>query len=251
MKPLENKVALVTGGTSGIGRTTAIALAHAGAKVVVVGRREEEGSETVNLIHQVGSEGLFVKADVSQEADIAATIAAVVNKFGRLDIAFNNAGLLGENALLAEQTEQTYDRVFGVNVKGVFLCMKHEISQMLAQGNGGAIVNTSSINGFRPLAPGLSIYDASKTAVVMLTKAAALEYASQKIRINAIAPGPIETEMLSQATGGNTKAFENFVPAGRLGKPEDIANAVIWLCSDATDFVNGHTLAVDGGVLAA
>lgn len=251
MKPLENKVALVTGGTSGIGRTTAIALAHAGAKVVVVGRREEEGSETVNLIHQVGSEGLFVKADVSQEADIAATIAAVVNKFGRLDIAFNNAGLLGENALLAEQTEQTYDRVFGVNVKGVFLCMKHEISQMLAQGNGGAIVNTSSINGFRPLAPGLSIYDASKTAVVMLTKAAALEYASQKIRINAIAPGPIETEMLSQATGGNTKAFENFVPAGRLGKPDDIANAVIWLCSDATDFVNGHTLAVDGGVLAA
>ncbi|HYW18715.1 MAG TPA: glucose 1-dehydrogenase [Nodularia sp. (in: cyanobacteria)] len=251
MKPLENKVALVTGGTSGIGRTTAIALAHAGAKVVVVGRREEEGSETVNLIDQVGSEGLFVKADVSQEADIAATIATVVHKFGRLDIAFNNAGLLGENALLAEQTEQTYDRVFGVNVKGVFLCMKHEITQMLAQGNGGAIVNTSSINGFRPLAPGLSIYDASKTAVVMLTKAAALEYASQKIRINAIAPGPIETEMLSQATGGNTKAFENFVPAGRLGKPEDIANAVIWLCSDATDFVNGHTLAVDGGVLAA
>ncbi len=251
MKPLENKVALVTGGTSGIGRTTAIAFAHAGAKVVVVGRREEEGSETVSLIHQVGSEGLFVKADVSQEADIKATIAAVVNKFGRLDLAFNNAGMLGQNALLAEQTEQTYDQVFGVNVKGVFLCMKHEITQMLAQGNGGAIVNTSSINGFRPLAPGLSIYDASKTAVVMLTKAAALEYASQKIRINAIAPGPIETEMLSQATGGNTKAFENFVPAGRLGKPDDIANAVIWLCSDATDFVNGHTLAVDGGVLAA
>ncbi|AFZ58457.1 glucose 1-dehydrogenase [Anabaena cylindrica FACHB-243] len=251
MKPLENKVALVTGGTSGIGRTTAIAFAHAGAKVVVVGRREEEGSETVNLIHQAGSEGLFVKADVSQEADIKATIAAVVDKFGRLDIAFNNAGLLGENALLAEQTEQTYDRVFGVNVKGVFLCMKHEITQMLAQGNGGAIVNTSSINGFRPLAPGLSIYDASKTAVVMLTKAAALEYASQKIRINAIAPGPIETEMLSQATGGNTKAFENFVPAGRLGKPDDIANAVIWLSSDATNFVNGHTLVVDGGLLAA
>jgi NAD(P)-dependent dehydrogenase (short-subunit alcohol dehydrogenase family) len=250
MKPLENKVALVTGGTSGIGRTTAIAFAHAGAKVVVVGRREEEGSETVKLIHEVGSEGLFVKADVSQEADIESTIAAVVNKFGRLDIAFNNAGMLGENALLAEQTEQTYDRVFGVNVKGVFLCMKHEITQMLAQGNGGAIVNTSSINGFRPLAPGLSIYDASKTAVVMLTKAAAVEYASKKIRINAIAPGPIETEMLSQATGGNTKAFENFVPAGRLGKPDDIANAVIWLCSDATDFVNGHTLAVDGGVLA-
>ncbi len=251
MKLLENKVALITGGTSGIGRTTAIAFADAGAKVVVVGRREEEGSETVSLINQVGGEGLFVKADVSQEADIESTIATVVNKFGRLDIAFNNAGMLGQNALLAEQTEQTYDRVFGVNVKGVFLCMKHEINQMLAQGNGGAIVNTSSINGFRPLAPGLSIYDASKTAVVMLTKAAALEYASQKIRINAIAPGPIETEMLSQATGGNTKAFENFVPAGRLGKPDDIANAVIWLCSDATDFVNGHTLTVDGGVLAA
>ncbi|MBD2363918.1 glucose 1-dehydrogenase [Anabaena minutissima FACHB-250] len=251
MKPLENKVALVTGGTSGIGRTTAIAFADAGAKVVVVGRREEEGNETVRLIHEVGSDGLFVKADVSQETDVEATIAAVVNKFGRLDIAFNNAGLLGQNALLAEQTEQSYDRVFGVNVKGVFLCMKHEIAQMLAQGDGGAIVNTSSINGFRPLAPGLSLYDASKTAVVMLTKAAALEYASQKIRINAIAPGPIETEMLSLASGGNPKAFESSVPAGRLGKPDDIANAVIWLCSDATDFVNGHTLAVDGGVLAA
>ncbi|MEA5565357.1 glucose 1-dehydrogenase [Anabaena sp. UHCC 0399] len=251
MKPLENKVALVTGGTSGIGRTTAIAFADAGAKVVVVGRREEEGNETVRLIHEVGSDGLFVKADVSQETDVEATIAAVVNKFGRLDIAFNNAGLLGQNALLAEQTEQNYDRVFGVNVKGVFLCMKHEIAQMLAQGDGGAIVNTSSINGFRPLAPGLSLYDASKTAVVMLTKAAALEYASRKIRINAIAPGPIETEMLSLASGGNPKAFESSVPAGRLGKPDDIANAVIWLCSDATDFVNGHTLAVDGGVLAA
>ncbi|WP_414577866.1 glucose 1-dehydrogenase [Anabaena sp. CCY 9402-a] len=251
MKPLENKVALVTGGTSGIGRTTAIAFADAGAKVVVVGRREEEGNETVRLIHEVGSDGLFVKADVSQETDVEATIAAVVNKFGRLDIAFNNAGLLGQNALLAEQTEQSYDRVFGVNVKGVFLCMKHEIAQMLAQGDGGAIINTSSINGFRPLAPGLSLYDASKTAVVMLTKAAALEYASRKIRINAIAPGPIETEMLSLASGGNPKAFESSVPAGRLGKPDDIANAVIWLCSDATDFVNGHTLAVDGGVLAA
>ncbi|AKG20615.1 glucose 1-dehydrogenase [Calothrix sp. 336/3] len=250
MKPLENKVALVTGGTSGIGRTTAIALADAGAKVVVVGRREEEGNETVNLIHQAGSEGLFVKADISQEADVKATIAAVVSRFGRLDIAFNNAGMLGQNALLAEQTEQTYDQIFAVNVKGVFLCMKHEIAQILSQGNGGAIINTSSINGFRPLAPGLSLYDASKTAVVMLTKAAALEYASQKIRINAIAPGPIETEMLTQATGGNTKAFENFVPAGRLGKPDDIANAVIWLCSEASDFVNGHTLVVDGGLLA-
>ncbi|MBU7585311.1 MAG: glucose 1-dehydrogenase [Nostoc sp. TH1S01] len=250
MKSLENKVALVTGGTSGIGRTTAIAFAGAGAKVVVVGRREEEGNETVSLIQQAGSEGLFVKADVSQEADVQATTATVVEKFGKLDIAFNNAGMLGQNALLAEQTEQSYDKVFSVNVKGVFLCMKHEISQMLAQGNGGAIVNTASINGFRPLAPGLSIYDASKTTVVMLTKAAALEYASQKIRINAIAPGPIETEMLSQATGGNTKAFENLVPAGRLGKPDDIANAVLWLCADATDFVNGHTLTVDGGILA-
>ncbi|WP_026732479.1 glucose 1-dehydrogenase [Fischerella sp. PCC 9605] len=251
MKSLENKVALVTGGTSGIGRTSAIAFARAGAKVVVVGRREEEGNETVRLIGEAGSDGLFVKADVSKEADVEATVAATINKFGSLDIAFNNAGMLGQNALLAAQTEQAYDRVFGVNVKGVFLCMKYEITQMLAQGNGGVIVNTSSINAFRPLAPGLSIYDASKTAVVMLTKAAALEYASQKIRVNAIAPGPIETEMLNEATGGNSKAFEGFVPAGRLGKPDDIANAVLWLCSDAADFVTGHTLAVDGGILAA
>jgi NAD(P)-dependent dehydrogenase (short-subunit alcohol dehydrogenase family) len=251
MKPLENKVALVTGGTSGIGRTTAIALANAGAKVVVAGRREEEGNDTVRLIQETGSDGLFVKADVAKEEDVQALITATVNKFGSLDIAFNNAGLLGENSFLADQSAQNYDRVFGVNVKGVFLSLKYEIAQMLAQGQGGAIVNTSSINGFRPLAPGLSIYNASKTAVIMLTKSAALEYAAQKIRINAIAPGPIETEMLSQATGGNSHAFEGFVPAGRLGQTEDIANAVLWLCSDAADFVNGHILAVDGGVLAA
>lgn len=251
MTSLNNKVALVTGGTSGIGRTSAIAFAAAGAKVVVAGRREEEGEETVRLIQQAGSEGLFVKADVAQEADVAALVTATVNKFGSLDIAFNNAGLLGQNALLADQTESDYNRVFGVNVKGVFLSLKYEIAQMLAQGTGGAIVNTSSINGFRPLAPGFSIYNASKTAVIMLTKTAAIEYAAQKIRINAIAPGPIETEMLSQATGGNSKVFEGFVPAGRLGKPDDIANAVLWLCSDAADFITGHTLAVDGGVLAA
>ncbi|MBD2692332.1 glucose 1-dehydrogenase [Anabaena catenula] len=251
MNSLANKVALVTGGTSGIGRTTAIAFARAGAKVVVAGRREEEGNETIRLIREVGSDGLFVKADVAQEADVKALITATVNTFGSLDIAFNNAGLLGENALLADQSEQAYDRLFGVNVKGVFLCLKYEIAQMLAQGNGGAIVNTSSINGFRPLSPGLSLYDTSKAAVVMLTKSAALEYAAQKIRINAIAPGPIETEMLNQATGGNSKAFESFVPAGRLGQPNDIANAVLWLCSDAADFINGHTLAVDGGILAA
>lgn len=251
MNSLANKVALVTGGTSGIGRTSAIAFARAGAKVVVAGRREEEGNETIRLIREAGSDGLFVKADVAQEADVKALITATVNTFGSLDIAFNNAGLLGENALLADQSEQAYDRLFGVNVKGVFLCLKYEIAQMLAQGNGGAIVNTSSINGFRPLAPGLSLYDTSKAAVVMLTKSAALEYAAQKIRINAIAPGPIETEMLNQATGGNSKAFEGFVPAGRLGQPDDIANAVLWLCSDAADFINGHTLAVDGGILAA
>lgn len=251
MKPLEKKVALVTGGTSGIGRKTAIALAGAGAKVVVAGRREEEGKETVRLIQETGSDGLFVKADVAKEADVQALITATVDSFGSLDIAFNNSGLLGENSLLAEQSAQNYDRVFGVNVKGVFLCLKYEIAQMLAQGRGGAIINTSSINGFRPLAPGLSIYNASKTAVIMLTKSAAIEYAAQKIRINAIAPGPIETEMLNQATGGNSHTFESFVPAGRLGHPDDIANAVLWLCSDAADFVNGHVLAVDGGVLAA
>ena len=251
MNSLANKVALVTGGTSGIGRTTAIALARAGAKVVVAGRREEEGNETIRLIREAGSDGLFVKADVAQEADVKALITTTVNTFGSLDIAFNNAGLLGENSLLADQSEQAYDRLFGVNVKGVFLCLKYEIAQMLAQGKGGAIVNTSSINGFRPLSPGLSLYNTSKAAVVMLTKSAALEYAGQKIRINAIAPGPIETEMLNHATGGNPKAFESFVPAGRLGQPDDIANAVLWLCSDAADFVNGHILAVDGGILAS
>lgn len=251
MKPFENKIALVTGGTSGIGRTTAIAFASAGAKVVVVGRREDEGNETVRLIHDAGSEGLFVKADVSQEGEAQAAIAETVKQFGRLDLAFNNAGVLGKNALLGEQTEKAYDQIFGVNVKGVFLCMKYEITQMLAQGGGGAIVNTSSINGFRPLSPGFSLYSASKNAVIMLTRAAALEYAPQKIRINAIAPGPIETDMLSKATGGNPQAFEGFVPSGRLGQPQDIANAVLWLCSDTTDFVTGHTLAVDGGLLAA
>lgn len=246
---LTDKVALVTGGTSGIGRATALALAKNGAKVLVAGRRENEGEETVLLIKDAGSEAVFHKTDVSQSSDVEAMVKKVVTTFGCLDIAFNNAGILGQQELLADQTEDTYDRLFDINLKGVFLSMKYEIQQMLTQG-GGVIVNTASINGFRSLAPGLAFYNTSKQAVVTMTKSVALDYAQFGIRVNAIAPGGIETDMLKMASGGHTEAFAEAIPMKRLGTPSDIANALVWLCSDAASYITGHTLVVDGGFLA-
>ena len=248
---LKDKVALVTGGTSGIGRATAIAYAQQQAKVVVVGRRIDEGEETVRLIKEAGGEAIFVQADVTKEADAEAMVDKAVDVFGRLDIAFNNAGTVGENPSLIEQTEAEYDRMMNVNVKGIWLSMKYEIAQMLKQGSG-SIVNTASANGVIAL-PGVPLYTASKHAVVGLTKAAALQYAKAGIRINVVAPAAIETDMFEAATGGQDEAKAYLVglhPIGRIGTPLEVANAVLFLSSDLASFVTGETLMVDGGLVA-
>jgi NAD(P)-dependent dehydrogenase (short-subunit alcohol dehydrogenase family) len=248
---LTGKVAIVTGGTAGIGRATAIAYAQQGAKVVVAGRRVAEGEETVSMIKAAGGDAIFVQTDVTQASAVKAMIDRAVSTFGRLDIAFNNAGIFGESASLLDQTDDEYDRMMNANVKSVWLCMKYEIAQMLKQGNG-AIVNTASILATIAM-PNIPLYVASKHAVVGLTKATALQYAKSGIRVNAVSPGAIATEMIEQATGGQYEAkayMAGLHPIGRLGKPDEIANAVLWLSSDAASFVTGETLMVDGGFVA-
>lgn len=238
----------MTGASSGIGRTTAIALAKVGNKVVIADRRDKEGEETLRLVKESGGDGIFVKTDVSNEDNVMALVEKTVKSYGGLDYAFNNAGVVEEPAPFTSTTSSIFDKIMAVNVKGVWLSMKHEIPQMLKNG-GGAIVNTSSVYGIIGN-PQLPIYVASKHAVLGLTKAAALEYAKAGIRINAVAPGAIETELLEQSIGNNKQLRESLValhPIGRVGKPEEIANAVVWLLSDKASFVTGHTLLVDGG----
>lgn len=251
MMNFSGKVAIVTGGTSGIGRATAIAYAQQGAKVVVSGRRAIKGEETVKIIKAAGGEAFFIPTDVTQESDVKAMVDKTVEVFGRLDIAFNNAGTYGENPLLGDQLNSEYDRIMDVNVRGVWLSMKYEIAQMLSQGSG-AIVNTSSVLGVvaNPSAP---LYTASKYAVEGLTRAAALQYSKSGIRINAVGPGAIETAMFEKATGGQDEAkayMAGLHPMGRVGKPSEVANAVLWLSSDDASFVTGETLMVDGGYVA-
>jgi NAD(P)-dependent dehydrogenase (short-subunit alcohol dehydrogenase family) len=245
---LQDKAALVTGGTSGIGRATAIAYARQQAKVVVVGRRMDEGEETVRLIKEADGEAIFVQADVTKEADVKAMVDKAVGVFGRLDIAFNNAGIAGENPSLIEQTEAEYDRMMNVNVKGVWLSMKHEIAQMLKQGSG-AIVNMASAVGVVAL-PNILLYTASKHAVVGLTKAAALQYAKAGIRINVVAPGSIKTDMFEASTDEVKAYLAGLHPIGRAGTPLEVANAVLFLSSDMASFTTGETLMLDGGYVA-
>lgn len=248
---LAGKVALVTGGTTGIGRETAIDLARNGAKVVVSGRGVEKGEATVDLIKQEGGEATFIRADISQAAEVKALIAKTVETYGSLDCAFNNAGTEGKLAPITELSESDLDKVIDINLKGTWYCLKYEISQMLEQG-GGAIVNTSSGAGEVGMA-NLSPYCASKHGIMGLTKSLAIEYAKNGIRINAIAPGPIDTGMPERGTA-NQEALDNyistFVPMNRMGTASEVAQAVVWLCSDAAGFVTGTTLAVDGGYLA-
>jgi NAD(P)-dependent dehydrogenase (short-subunit alcohol dehydrogenase family) len=250
-KDLEGKVVLVTGGTSGIGRETAVLFARTGAKVVIAGRREIEGEGTTELVRAAGGEGLFVKVDVSKAAEVEALIQKTVERFGRLDVAFNNAGIEGVWVPIVRQSEEDWDRTIATNLKGVWLCLKYEIQQMLKQGGGGAIVNMGSIMGQIGSA-GAAAYCASKHGVIGLTKTAALETARSRIRINAVCPAVVETDMGKRIFGA--PQVHKFVlgchPLGRFGKPAEIAEAVVWMCSDRASFMTGQSLVLDGGFLA-
>jgi NAD(P)-dependent dehydrogenase (short-subunit alcohol dehydrogenase family) len=242
-----NKIVLVTGGTSGIGKATALAFADGGAKVVLTGRREKEGADVAAQITRTGGTAAFVRADVAREADVAQAIDFVLATHGRLDVAFNNAGVEIKGPL-HEVTEEHYRRAFDINVWGVLNAMKHEIAAMLKSG-GGAIVNTSSVAGRIGL-PQASLYVATKHAVEGLTKAVALEFAQQGIRVNAVAPAAIATDMVDRMVGKEGEARNwllSLHPVGRFGASEEIAAAVLYLASDAAKFTTGTTLVVDGG----
>jgi NAD(P)-dependent dehydrogenase (short-subunit alcohol dehydrogenase family) len=251
MSELQGKVAIVTGGTSGIGRDAAILFAKAGAKVVVAGRRETEGEETVALIRSAGGEAIFVKTDVSRAADVRTLVEKTVAEFGRLDIAFNNAGIEGSWTPIVEQSEDDWDRTIDINLKGVWLCLKYEIQQMLKQGGGGAIVNMASVSGLIGAA-GTATYCASKHGVIGLTKTAALETARSGIRVNVVCPAVIETPMGTRLWGA-PEAKElglRFHPIGRFGTSMEVAEAVLWMCSERASFMTGQSLVLDGGFLA-
>jgi NAD(P)-dependent dehydrogenase (short-subunit alcohol dehydrogenase family) len=242
----KNKVAIVTGGSSGIGKATALVFAKKGAKVVVVDWVENK--ETVNFIKEMGGEAIFIKCDVSKTADVKAMVAETIATFGRLDYAFNNAGIEGISASTQDCTEENWDKTIGVNLKGIWLCMKYEIPEILKQGKG-VIINCASVAGLVGFA-GLPAYVASKHGVVGLTKTTALECAKIGIRVNAICPGVIQTPMIDRLIGNSKEAVAQFTglePVGRFGQPEEIANAVVWMCSDEASFVTGHAMAVDGG----
>lgn len=245
------KVALVTGASSGIGRATALAFAREGAKVVVADVTVEGGEETVAQVKKAGGEAIFVKTDVSKAVEVEALVAKAVATYGRLDCAHNNAGIAGNAKTIVDDTEDNWDRILAINLKGVWLCMKYEIAHMLKQG-GGAIVNTASGAGLIGVRRG-GAYVASKHGVVGLTKTAALEYAKAGIRVNCVCPGPIDTPMLQGIGGRNQMVIERMVaaqPGGRLGQPAEIAEAAVWLCSDAASFVTGLPMPVDGGYTA-
>lgn len=247
------KVALVTGGSSGIGRATALVFAREGAKLVVADMNEDGGQQTAHSITEQGGEAVFVRADVTVATEVEALIGQAVATYGRLDCAYNNAGIEGYMAgRLHEYPEDQWDRLIDINLKGVWLCLKHEIPQMIEQG-GGAIVNTASAAGLVG-SRRLSAYVASKHAVVGLTKAVALEYARDGIRVNAVCPGIIDTPMVRRLIGGREADYEATIPArqpiGRLGTPEEIAESVTWLCSCAASLVTGLAMAVDGGFTA-
>jgi NAD(P)-dependent dehydrogenase (short-subunit alcohol dehydrogenase family) len=247
----DQKVAIITGGSSGIGRATAIALAKQGVKVTVAARRAIEGEETVHLVKEAGSDGIFVKTDVANENDVRSLVENTVKQYNRLDYAFNNAGIEEMTTPLVDQTSEVFDQIMNVNVKGVWLSMKYEIPEMIRSG-GGAIVNNSSVAGVMGFTQ-MPVYIASKHAVLGLTKSAALEYAKSGIRINAVAPGGVETDMTKRVAEGDHQFLETLTsmhPIGRIGDPEEIANAVVWLLSDKASFVLGHTLLVDGGVVS-
>ena len=251
MKGLQDKVALVTGGGSGIGRAAALTFAREGARVAIGDIQAEGGEETARLVRESGGQAVFVQADVTQPEQVAAMVRKTVETYGRLDCAFNNAGVEATQGLvpLLEGTEEEWDRLISINLKGVWLCLKHELPQMLKQG-GGAIVNTASVAGLVGCQLSAA-YVASKHGVVGLTKAASLDYCAAGIRVNAVCPGVTRTPMVDALIGGSAKVEAQIVaahPIGRLALPQEIAEAAVWLCSDEASFVTGHAMAVDGGL---
>jgi NAD(P)-dependent dehydrogenase (short-subunit alcohol dehydrogenase family) len=248
---LQDKVALITGGTTGIGRDTAVLFAKHGAKVVITGRREIEGNETINMVRNAGGDGLFLKGDVSKSSDVQSLVHKTVERFGRIDLAFNNAGIEGQWKPILEQSEEEWDAVIAINLKGTWLCLKYEIQQMLQQGTGGAIVNMSSVAGLMGFA-GAEPYIASKHGVIGLTRTVALEFAAKSIRVNAVCPAVIETAMSDRAFGHPevNKRVLALHPLGRFGKSAEVAEAVLWLCSEKSSFMTGQYIVLDGGMLA-
>ncbi|MDD4253895.1 MAG: glucose 1-dehydrogenase [Methanofollis sp.] len=249
-----NRVALVTGGSSGIGRATAAAFAAEGARVVIGSRHQETGEQAAAMVRDAGGEALWIRADVSRDEDVESLVAAVTDNFGRIDYAFNAAGVSGAIQFIPMQSGGDFDSTVGTNLKGVFLSLKYEIPAMVQHG-GGAIVNISAVSGILG-SPGASIYAATKSANLALTRAAALEFAGSGIRVNAVCPGVIQTEGLDRtwqtipgvSIEGVKKQAMQEIPAGRLGRPGEVAAAVLWLCSDAASYVTGQAIVVDGGL---
>jgi NAD(P)-dependent dehydrogenase (short-subunit alcohol dehydrogenase family) len=248
---VQGKIVLVTGGGSGIGRATALKLGQEGATVMIADYIQDGGERTVKMIKDAGGNASFVQADVSVTAQVQAMVAKTVELYGRIDGAFNNAGIEGRMATTVETTEENFDRTIAINLKGVWLCMKYEIPQMLKQG-GGSIVNTASVAGLVGFER-LPAYNASKHGVVGLTRTAALEYATKNIRVNCVCPGVIRTPMVERIidTGGfSEQELKAGEPVGRMGQPEEIAQGVVWLLSDSASFVTGHPMTIDGGWVA-
>jgi NAD(P)-dependent dehydrogenase (short-subunit alcohol dehydrogenase family) len=256
MNEFRGKVALVTGGSAGVGLATAIAFARAGADVVIASRNADRGERAVDLIKDSGGDAMFVKADVSKAEDTAALMRAITNAYGRLDVAFNSAGVTGALVNLTDQTENDFDTTIGVNLKGIWLCMKYEVVQMQKQG-GGSIVNLSAVAGLNGAAKA-SIYSASKHGILGLTKSAALEYAKAGVRVNAVCAGIIQTPGLEVVNkrffgddAGKASAWwASHIPLRRTGRADEVAQAVLWLCSDAASYVSGSSILVDGGLFA-
>jgi NAD(P)-dependent dehydrogenase (short-subunit alcohol dehydrogenase family) len=253
MGRLDRKVALVTGGGSGIGRAAGLCFAREGARVVIGDISVEGGEETARLVRAGGGEAMFIRTDVRKDGGVKALVERVVEAYGRLDCAFNNAGIEGVRALTADYPQDMWDRILAVDLTGVWQCMRYEIPHMLRQG-GGAIVNTASVLGLVGQVGDVA-YVVAKHGVVGLTRVAALEYAARGIRVNAVCPGYIETPMVMErgSGAGDPEAFKRIIglhPVGRLGKPEEVAELIVWLCSEASEFVTGAAIPVDGGYLA-
>ena len=244
----DGRTALVIGGTTGIGRATAVCFAKAGANVVIAGLGAADGRQAAAEVQAAGAQALFIEADVTRESDVRDVMSRAVERFGRIHAAVNNAGIEGRFGPVQDATSDDFDRIIGVNLKGVWLGLKYQVPHMLEQG-GGAIVNTSSSAGITGI-PMVALYTASKHAVVGLTKASALELATSNIRVNAVAPGPVNTGLLHRMIEGkiDSSVIASQVPMRRISEPEETARAIVWLCSDAASYVTGHTLVVDGGL---